>query len=238
MVRSRRLWLVVGLCLLATSFFLWRASKATCWGLVGEVVCRVETDQRVVALSFDDGPTPEGVNYVLAQLQQRDLHATFFLIGNRMERWPGQARRLAAAGMEIGNHSFSHRRMIGRSEAHYDQEIARTEGLLRREAVPPSGLFRPPFGRRLVGLTRAVERAGLRLVMWDVADDLAHHPSAQDYADDILSRARPGSIILIHPMYRHNNVERDAIPLILDGLKSRGYRVVTVGQLLRLQQAR
>jgi peptidoglycan/xylan/chitin deacetylase (PgdA/CDA1 family) len=220
---------------LGTSVFLWRASKATCWGLVGDVICRVETSQPVVALSFDDGPTPEGVDITLAELQRRNLRATFFLIGERMERWPGQAQRLAAAGMELGNHSFSHKRMVGHEEAHYDREIARTEALLRAAGAPPSRLFRPPFGRRLIGLPRSVERAGLRLVMWDVADDVAHHPTPQAYADDIISRARPGSIILIHPMYRTNPIERRALPLVLDELQAKGFRIVTVGELLALR---
>jgi peptidoglycan-N-acetylglucosamine deacetylase len=222
--------LAVGIALL-----LWRASKAECWGLVGNVLCRVETTQPVVALSFDDGPTPEGVDVVLGELQRRDLHATFFLIGNRMERWPGQAERLAAAGMELGNHSFSHKRMIGQSETHYDAEIARTEALLRAAGAPPSRLFRPPFGKRLIGLPRSVERAGVRLVMWDVADDVAHHPTPEAYASDIVARARPGSIILIHPMYRTNAVERRALPLVLDGLAARGFRIVTIGELLQSQ---
>lgn len=224
------------LLLLAAALFLWRASKAECWSLVGDVICRVETTQPVVALSFDDGPTPEGVDIVLAELQQRQLHATFFLIGDRMQRWPGQAERLAAAGMELGNHSFSHRRMIGRSEAHYVREIARTEVLLRAAGARPSGLFRPPFGKRLIGLPRSVEHAGLRLVMWDTADDVAHHPTPEAYARDIVARARPGSIILIHPMYRTNTVERRALPLVLDGLQRRGFRIVTVGELIAMRR--
>ncbi len=220
---------------IATALLLWRASKAECWGLVGSVICRVETSQPVIALSFDDGPTPEGVDIVLAELQSRNLRATFFLIGNRIERWPGQAERLAAAGMELGNHSYSHKRMIGQSEAHYDREIARTEALLRAAGARPSGLFRPPFGKRLIGLPRAIARAQLRQIMWDVADDIAHHPTARAYAADIVARARPGSIILIHPMYRTNAVERRALPLVLDGLAARGLRIVTVSELLELQ---
>lgn len=240
MSTTRRRWGWTALAVVVAigiALFLWRASKAECWSLVGDVVCRVETTQPVVALSFDDGPTPEGVDIVLRELQSRNLHATFFLIGNRVTRWPGQAERLAAAGMELGNHSYSHKRMIGNSEAHYDREIARTEALLRAAGAPPSRLFRPPFGKRMIGLPRSVERAGLRLVMWDVADDVAHQPTPEAYARDIMARARPGSIILIHPMYRTNAVERRALPLVLDGLAARGFRIVTVGELLQLQAA-
>jgi peptidoglycan-N-acetylglucosamine deacetylase len=230
--------LALALLAAAIAIFLWRASKAECWALVGDVVCHVETSQRIVALSFDDGPTPEGVDAVLPQLQRRNLRATFFLIGNRMENWPGQAERLVAAGMELGNHSYTHRRMIGSSEAHYRGEIIRTDRLLRAAGARTTGLFRPPFGKRLFGLPRAVAATGHRIIMWDVADDVEHHPTPEAYAADIVSRARPGSIILIHPMYRTNAVERNALPLVLDGLAASGYRIVTVGELLRLESLR
>jgi peptidoglycan-N-acetylglucosamine deacetylase len=236
-IRTRWRWLAaIALLGLGISFFLWRASKAECWALVGEVTCRVETDQPVVALSFDDGPTPEGVDAVLPELQRRNVRATFFLIGNRMERWPGQAERLVAAGMELGNHSYTHRRMIGGSEAHYRDELTRTDRLLRAAGARTSGLFRPPFGKRLFGLPRAAAATGHRIIMWDVGDDVAHNPTAEAYAADIVRRTRPGSIILIHPMYRTNAVERAALPLVLDGLAARGFRIVTVGELLRLQR--
>jgi peptidoglycan-N-acetylglucosamine deacetylase len=207
-------------------------SKSECMALIGDVTCRVETGERVVALSFDDGPTPEGVDVILPELERRNLRATFFLIGNRMQRWPGQAERLVAAGMELGNHSYSHRRMIGSSEAHYREEITRTERLLRAAGARATGMFRPPFGKRLFGLPRAAAATGHRIIMWDVADDVANHPTPQAYAEDIVNRARPGSIILMHPMYRGNTVERAALPLVLDGLAARGYRILTVGELL------
>ncbi len=218
--------------------FLWHASKAECWQLVGEVTCRVDVEAPVVALSFDDGPTPEGVDAVLPKLAKRNIRATFFLIGDRMEKFPGQAERLRAAGHELGNHSYSHVRMVGRSRAFYADEIARTDRLLRAAGVAKPALFRPPFGKRLFGLPLEVEAAGYRMVTWDVADDVAHHGDPRSYAADIVARARPGSIILIHPMYRTNRVERAAVPLVLDGLQRKGFRIVPVGELLALEQRR
>ncbi len=222
---------------LAAAFALYRSTKARCFQWAGDVpVCHVETAQRVVALSFDDGPTPEGVGIVLSALEAANVRATFFLIGSKMERHPGQAQRLLAAGHELGNHSFSHIRNIGRSAAFYDTEIARTDQLLRDAGVANPRLFRPPFGRKFVGLPRAVVRAGYRTIMWDVEDNLADHPTPEAFAADIVSRARPGSIILIHPMYRTNQVERAALPLVLSGLRQRGFRIVTVSELLAMER--
>jgi peptidoglycan/xylan/chitin deacetylase (PgdA/CDA1 family) len=231
-----RKWLFgIAIIALLLSFTAWRISKARCHQLVGEVICRVETSKKIVALSFDDGPTPEGVNAVLAELQPRGIKATFFLIGNRMEKWPGQARRLIEAGHELGNHSYTHTRMIGKSASSYDAEIARTDRMLKAEGAKEPTLFRPPFGKRLIGLPLAVERAGYRTIMWDVEDDAEHFSDPKAYAADILARVRPGSIILMHPMYRHNQTARDALPLVLDGLKAKGYRVVPVGELISLE---
>ncbi len=211
---------------------VWQLSKARCLQLVGEVTCRVETEAKLVALTFDDGPTPEGVDAVLAELGPRGIHATFFLIGNRMEKFPGQAERLVAAGHELGNHTYSHQRNLGRSQDFYAAEIAKTRALLKR-AGSDTKLFRPPFGKRLIGLPLEVERAGYRTIMWDVEDQPEKFTQASAFAQDILARVRPGSIILIHPMYRHNQVARDALPIVLDGLQAQGYEIVTVSELLK-----
>ena len=206
-------------------------SKSPCFQLAGALTCRVETDRRIVALTFDDGPTPQGVDAVLPILDQYGAKATFFLIGRDMERHPQAARRILSAGHELGNHTFSHERNIGRSREFYRSEIERTDRLLRA-AGADSTLFRPPYGRKLLGLPLEAERAGLHTVTWDVEDRAGQFPEPAAYAKDILDRVRPGSIILIHPMYRDNDTARAALPLILAQLRKRGYEIVTVSELL------
>jgi peptidoglycan/xylan/chitin deacetylase (PgdA/CDA1 family) len=224
--------MIAGLVLALSTAAVWQLSKARCLQLVGDVTCRMETESKLVALTFDDGPTPEGVDAVLAELEPRGIHATFFLIGNRMEKFPGQAERLIAAGHELGNHTYSHQRNLGRSQDFYAAEIARTDALLKA-AGSDTKLFRPPFGKRLIGLPLEVERAGYRTIMWDVEDEPDKFDDPRAYAADILSKARPGSIILMHPMYRHSQIARDALPIILDGLEAKGFEVVTVSELLK-----
>lgn len=215
---------------LVLAFALWRISKADCFVLVGEVTCRVETAEPVVALTLDDGPVEAGTEPVLAILERAGVRATFFLVGRQVERQPELVRRIVAAGHEVANHSYTHRRMIGSSEAHYEDEIARTAAALRREGARGPLLFRPPFGKKLFGLPRAVARLGHRMIMWDVGEPDLEDPRA--YAASIVERARPGSIILMHVMYRNNEVARQALPLVIDGLRAKGLRVVTVGELL------
>lgn len=214
---------------------LFQISKAHCFQLVGEVTCRVETNRKMVALSFDDGPTPEGVDALLPILDRFGARATFFLIGDRMEKFPGQAERLLAAGHELGNHTYSHRRNLLKTRDFYREEVRRADRLLT-QAGAHTDLFRPPFGKRLIGLPLEVEAAGYRTITWDVEDNPERFDGdPAGFAQDILARVRPGSIVLIHPMYRHNQTARDALPIVLRGLQDKGYAVVPVGRLLALE---
>lgn len=221
--------LLAGAVAVATVVALWQVSKARCFALVGPVTCRLETSRPEVALTFDDGPTPLGVDAILPLLEAHGARATFFMIGEEMARRPELVARLRAGGHELGNHSYSHRQMVGRTEAFYHRELTRTEALLVK-AGPSSGLFRPPHGKKLIGLPLAVERHGLRMIMWDIEDPTTADP--RKFADQVVASARPGSIILVHAMYPANNTGRRALPLILEGLGAKGLRVVTVGQLL------
>ena len=235
MRRKFRLWSLglAGAVFLA-GFGLFEISKARCFSLVGEAVCRVETRQKVVALSFDDGPTAEGVAWATAQLRRTGARATFFLIGEQVAGREMLVRRIVATGNEVGNHSFSHSRMVLHRAAFYDREIERTDALLRQSGVRAPRLFRPPYGKKLIGLPRALARHGYEMVLWDV-EDPARPRDARDYADRLLREVRPGSIILMHIMYRGNHIERAALPLVLQGLAARVFRVVTVGELLSLR---
>jgi peptidoglycan-N-acetylglucosamine deacetylase len=229
--RRARAWALLAALIIAIPAFavgLHKISKAECFTIVGDVVCHGDTNERLVALTFDDGPTEQGVNSVLPLLDRYHAKATFFLIGERAA--PPLVQRIVAAGHEIGNHSFNHHRMVFRSSSFYDEEISRTDAVLTAAGAPKPTLFRPPFGKKLIGLPLAVERSGKRMIMWDSGDPPDRDPKI--YAEKILNQVKPGSIVLIHPMYSANATERAALPLILQGLTQRGFRIVTVSELL------
>ncbi|HKR23893.1 MAG TPA: polysaccharide deacetylase family protein [Allosphingosinicella sp.] len=219
------------LLLLALQMTVLEISRARCFSLVGEAICRVETEAPVVALTFDDGPTPSGVALARQVLRENDARGTFFLIGSEVAGREDLVRQLVADGHEIGNHSYSHPRMIFRWPGSYDEEIGRADTVLRRAGAPALTLFRPPYGKKLIGLPNALARHNYRMIMWDVEDP----PGAADpraYAAEIVRQARPGSIILMHVMYAPNAVAREALPLVVRGLRARGFRLVTVSELL------
>ena len=232
MRRRRLIWALV---LVVVAVVAWsqlnRLSRARCYQLVGELSCRVETDQKLIALTIDDGPTPDGVATLLPMLERYDVKATFFLVGEMMERHPQEARRLVQAGHELGNHTYTHKRMLLRWPSTYAEEVERTDKLLRAAGEADPRLFRPPYGHRLIGLPMAVDRAGYRTVMWDVEEAYFEtRPTA--YAERITSQARPGSIILVHAMTKKREFVRKALPIIIEDLQARGFRLVTVSELL------
>jgi peptidoglycan/xylan/chitin deacetylase (PgdA/CDA1 family) len=219
--------LILAVALAGALYFI---SNARCFALVGEIVCRVETDKPMVALTFDDGPTEQGVDSALAALRAGGARATFFLIGREVGERPHLVRRIGAEGHEIANHSLTHRVMIGRSAGFYDKEIGETHRRLVAAGAPPPTLFRPPYGKKLWGLPAAARRQGYKLVMVDVEEPLVEDPRV--YAERIVREAKPGSILLMHVMYRSNGTAREALPLVLEGLRKRGFRIVPVGELL------
>lgn len=230
--KGQRLRWIAAILLLALALVaaLWAVSNARCFALVGDVICRVETGRPMVALTFDDGPTEQGVDSALAALGARGARATFFLIGREVAQRPHLVRRIAAEGHEIANHSLTHRVMIGRSSGFYDREIGETHRRLIAAGAPPPKLFRPPYGKKLWGLPAAARRHGYRMVMIDVEEPLVEDPRV--YADRVVRGAKPGSILLMHLMYRSNRTAREALPLVIEGLQARGFRIVPVGELL------
>ena len=209
-------------------------ARSRTFQLFSRPVARVATSDSVVALTFDDGPTNERVDTILALLQSRDVHATFFLIGDAIASAPDAARKLALAGHELGNHTSTHDHMILKSPSRYRDEIARTDSLLRAAGAHDPIYFRPPFGYKLVGLPYVLWRMNRTTVTWDIEPESFPQvaKTSQSIIRHVLARVQPGSIILLHPWYQSGAPTRAAIPPLLDSLRARGYRVMPVRDVL------
>lgn len=213
---------------------LWFLIRSRDFELFGSGVFHAPTDERVVALTFDDGPTPEATREVLAMLEQHEARATFFLIGAEIERNPQTATAIIAAGHEVGNHSWSHHRMIFKSREFITEEIENTDAAIRRIGWKGPILFRSPYGKRFLLLPWYLHRTGRLNVFWDLEpeSDGAIASEPRSIAAHVIERAEPGSIVLLHVMYPSRKASRDALPLILEGLRRRGFQFVTVSELL------
>lgn len=218
---------------------VWRLSSLPDLQVFGEIKSQALISEKVVALTFDDGPTPDKTNQILQILAEQQIPATFFLIGQEVQQHPYLVRQILAAGHQVGNHSFSHQRMIFKSPAFIAAEIEQTDTLLRDSGVDGVIYFRPPYGKKLLILPWYLMKHHRVSVTWDVAPEnfpkIANDPQA--LVDFTVQQTRPGSIILLHVMYDSRQATMQAVPEIIRQLKAQGYRFVTVHELLKLEQA-
>lgn len=223
--------------LLACAYGALNLSRSRSYQVFGGIVDRVATRQKVVALTFDDGPDPAGAVPVLNLLAREHVRATFYLIGRDLQRHPDLGGLIAAAGHEIGNHSYSHQRMVLVSGAWAAGEVTRADALIRATGYRGPITFRPPNGKKLLALPAYLRAHHRTTVTWDVEPNSypAIDRSAAATARYTIARVRPGSIVDLHVMYPGRAVTRAALRPMIDGLRARGYRFVTVSQLLRLR---
>lgn len=202
--------------------------------LFGGLTYQVSTKQKVVALTFDDGPT-KNVEDILPILKAYNAKATFFLIGNEIKKNPAEAKRIAAAGHQIGNHSYSHKRMVFKSPSYIQEEIGKTDQLIRQAGFRGEIDFRPPNGKKLVGLPYYLNKHDRDTITWSIEPD-SYYSSASDKVNDVEKHVKPGSIILIHPMYDKSGEELKTIKGILRSLSNKGYKFVTVNELQEMKE--
>ena len=215
---------------------LYLLMNARCYQLLGDLVCHGANDHKHIALTFDDAPSESTSDAVLAVLAEKNVQATFFMIGENMARYPQAAQRIAAAGHELGNHSYSHRRFLLRSPAFIAREIEDTNALIRAAGYHGPIHFRPPYGKKLLGLPWYLARHHITTVMWDSEPARQQPPTAEAITAAALAQAHNGAIILLHPFCPDAcRAEREALPHIIDGLRAQGYTLVTVSTLLTPQ---
>jgi peptidoglycan/xylan/chitin deacetylase (PgdA/CDA1 family) len=212
----------------------WFLSRSTTLQLFGQLVARVETSDKLLALTFDDGPTHFGTDAILQVLSEQGVRATFFLVGEAMQAQPALARRMVDAGHQVGNHSWSHQRMVLRSPEYVAREIEQTNQQIRDIGFTGPIVFRPPYGKKLLTLPWYLARHDITTVTWDVDADYDPGISAEPevIAANVINLVQPGSIVLMHVMFRQRANSLAAVPLIIAGLRQRGYEFVTVSELL------
>ena len=218
----------------ALAFGLWEIGKSRTFQFFGVIVPRVETPEKLVALTFDDGPTPEFTGEILRVLQEADVKATFFLIGGELEKHPEEGKKIVVAGHEIGNHSYSHQRMILVTPSFVKEEIEKTDALIRAAGYEKTPHFRPPYGKKLFALPYYLSNNNRRTITWDVEPESFPEfaKSSEATAQYVLDNTKNGSIILLHVMYDRQKKSLSAVKPIIEGLKQKGFRFVTVSELI------
>lgn len=233
----------------------WAAVSAA-WGLLmlhaavsaesrvfGPSVSRGAPGRKAAALTFDDGPNEPHTSRLLDVLKERGVKATFFLVGENAEACPEIVKRMVSEGHAVGGHGYGHRPWVLCSRRAIEAEIDSGTAALEKITGRGTKLLRVPFGWRDPRVFSAAKARGLTVVQWSVAakDDFTgeRQKSPERIADRVLRSLHPGAIILMHDgSLTGKGVDKsasvEAAPRIIDGLKSRGYELVTVPGLLGL----
>jgi peptidoglycan/xylan/chitin deacetylase (PgdA/CDA1 family) len=198
-------------------------------------VWRGPRGRRRVALTFDDGPDPAWTPRVLAVLARLGVRGTFFLVGHRAARAAAVVRDMTAAGHEIANHSWSHTSLWLRGPRATGEEIGRAHDVLGDLSGRAPRLFRPPWGMVNAAMFAALRRWNERCVFWSIQGEglRSRSPSAQ--AARVRARAHPGAIVDLHDAEGLAGAPArllPALPVMIDELRTAGYELVTVSELL------
>ena len=203
----------------------------------GETIYFVPVREKVIALTFDDGPNEPFTGLILDALKRYKVKATFFLIGANVERYPETVRRIQAEGHLIGNHTGRHSRFDQSTAAAIAQDIADGHRAIKKVTGVAPLWFRPPYGINGPGMEEACRAQGMAIAGWSAdANDWNPH-TVEELVADIVSQATPGDILLLHDGWETNpgaNRQKTvaAVPLILEKLKAQGFRFVTLPELL------
>lgn len=196
--------------------------------------------EKQIALTFDDGPYGAPTIEVLNILKKENIHATFFLIGQNVEKYPEIVKTIVAAGNVIANHTYNHpKNLPSVSLKEFNLEISKTENAIFSTTNLKPKLFRAPYGKTSPEMLKELEKEKYTLVKWDI------DPTDWDYPNSpasliekrILEQAKPNAIILLHDgRDTHIDYPRDnlikALPKIIEVLKKDGYTFVTIDKLL------
>lgn len=207
--------------------------------LFGTMIARVNTQEKAVAFTYDDGPNSPYTDGLLDVLNEFDAKATFFAVGENIKNNIEIVRRMIAEGHELGNHSYSHKRLVYKSLGTIRSEIQRTDDLLTNLGARSHIHFRAPYGLKRIRLPWELARRNKMNILWDVDPKDFENPGPETIADSIVRNVQPGSIILMHDGMHDGNPDRSqtviATKLALEQLQEKGYQFKTVSELMALE---
>jgi peptidoglycan/xylan/chitin deacetylase (PgdA/CDA1 family) len=214
------------------------------------VMWSADTDQKVAAITFDDGPTPVFTPMALHVLAVAGVKATFFMIGTLVAQYPTEAKQVLDAGHEIGNHSWSHVSAPTVSDARNVSEIDRATDVIRSTLGITPAWYRPPRGMLVGASVRRAHEQGQSVAMWSVTRGPAGDSDIGGVQKYLVDSIRPGAVIDLHDgvgssafggtggydasLVRRRNAELAALPAAIASWKAAGYRFVTMSELAAL----
>jgi peptidoglycan/xylan/chitin deacetylase (PgdA/CDA1 family) len=184
----------------------------------------IPTTEKVVYLTFDDGPTPEITNWTLDVLKKYKAKATFFCIGNNIKKYPEIFHNILNDGHAIGNHTQNHIRGWKTKTKNYLENIVEAEAIIKSQ-IPTVNLFRPPYGQITPKQGKKLVDLGYKIIMWDVISfDWDKDVLKEDCLENVLTKTTEGSIIVFHDSVKASRNMQYALPKVLEHFSEKGYR--------------
>ncbi len=228
----RQYLLILAALILAGGIFgvvSWRAAVSATDAQRQLPIYSVDRDQKICSISFDAAWGNEDTQQLIDILERYGVRATFFVVGQWVDKYPESVRALAEAGHEVMNHSDDHAHFTKLSEAEIAANVNACSDKLEAVTGLRPTLFRAPYGEYDDRVIAAVEGLGMQTVQWDVDSLDWKELSAAEITDRVLKRVSPGSIVLFHNAARHTP---EALPGIIESLIREGYKILPVSELL------
>lgn len=199
-----------------------------------KAIYRKTTNIKVVALTFDDGPDPRFTNSILDTLKKYNVPATFFMVGDNVKAHPEIAKRIVAEGHEVGDHTMTHPTLTDLTpEEAYNEIESGYQTIISTTGTVPL-YFRSPKGLTTDYAQSAASSLGMKEILWTVTIENRNAPTSEEMANRVLNKIQPGYIILLHDGRLDRTKTVKALPLLLDGLKEKGYKVISLTDLLTI----
>ncbi|MCX7765562.1 MAG: polysaccharide deacetylase family protein [Candidatus Sumerlaeia bacterium] len=202
--------------------------------LSGDCFYHGPRELKLVALTYDDGPNRRFTPRLLELLKREQVPATFFLLGEQVKNYPSEAKQIAELGFEIGNHTFTHKNLTKLTREEIYNEITSTQEIINKTTDIMPKIMRPPYGVFNQTVIEVTRELGLSIIMWQLdTDDYRQNVIKEQIVASVLKNVKGGDIILMHD---RNNKTLEATADIIPALRRRGFRFVTVSELLRAQK--
>jgi peptidoglycan/xylan/chitin deacetylase (PgdA/CDA1 family) len=196
-------------------------------------VWNIDTKNNELYLTFDDGPTPEITDWVLQTLNRYNAKATFFCIGNNIEKHPQIFKNILSQGHSIGNHTFNHLKGWKHKTKDYIEDVIKTEGLIKsillnseieKHQTSLVNLFRPPYGKFKNNQSKKLLESGYRIILWDVLSyDWDKSVAEENCLQNVISAAKAGSIIVFHDSVKASRNLKYTLPKVLEFYTEKGF---------------
>ncbi len=181
-------------------------------------------NENKVYLTFDDGPIPQVTPWVLNLLKENNSKATFFCIGDNINKYPDVFKRLISEGHSIGNHTYHHLNGWKTKTETYIQNIIKSEIQLNSEL-----LFRPPFGKLSSRQSKILQKKGFKIIMWDVLSaDFDTKITKEKCLENVLKNIQPGSIVVFHDSLKSEEKLRYVLPKVLDFIRGQKWKCARI----------